>query len=524
MAAIDFPASPTNGQYFIAPNNVVYQWQAVPGMWVAVGGTAGQADFCVQNSGNITPSTAGAVIGGGFFTVPISGNGGGFFNAATGRFTPPAGRYVIYAFAKFVTNSAAALGYVGIAKNGVLASPQFGMTTGGATFSGASPGQVTLDANGTDYFEFWAFGQSGGGNVIPAGYATFGAFPVFTTLGRAMPPAPVGDFMATNSAQINVGAAVVQAILNNVVTGNTPVAYYNPATGRFTPPAGRWYISFTAGQLGSTAGATLAIAYLRKNGVQMTQAWQVPGQTGWYGDPNVFGVFDTNGTDYFEFFVQGNQASCILTAGSAVAVAFPLGGAVGPQGPPGIAPAGNYWRQLKRVVPTAGQTVIDFAGSDIPSDINDLMFTFDVSPQNNAVGFVLQFFDAVGAIITANYSWAVIMGYHTMTAGTAAQGVGSGGAGFTSGFIVNWSNATRNVSNAVPTGGIRGKGMVINIRDATRYKTAEWSENHMADAGDIVISGFGNGRVNPTAVSGLRFSWGSGGYAAGGAITLWGSP
>jgi len=39
MAALDFPASPTTGQQYVAPNAVTYQWDGVA--WIAVGGAGG---------------------------------------------------------------------------------------------------------------------------------------------------------------------------------------------------------------------------------------------------------------------------------------------------------------------------------------------------------------------------------------------------------------------------------------------------------------------------------------------------
>jgi hypothetical protein len=37
MAALDFPASPVDGQVFTAPNGVTYTWRATPGFWQATG-------------------------------------------------------------------------------------------------------------------------------------------------------------------------------------------------------------------------------------------------------------------------------------------------------------------------------------------------------------------------------------------------------------------------------------------------------------------------------------------------------
>jgi hypothetical protein len=39
MAAIDFPASPTDGQQFVAPNGTIYQFKAAPGIWLPIAGT-----------------------------------------------------------------------------------------------------------------------------------------------------------------------------------------------------------------------------------------------------------------------------------------------------------------------------------------------------------------------------------------------------------------------------------------------------------------------------------------------------
>lgn len=36
---IDFPVAPAAGQHFDAPNGVLYIWQDVPGLWLAVSGT-----------------------------------------------------------------------------------------------------------------------------------------------------------------------------------------------------------------------------------------------------------------------------------------------------------------------------------------------------------------------------------------------------------------------------------------------------------------------------------------------------
>ena len=520
MAVLDFPSAPVNGQLFTGTNNVVYQWQAVPGIWIAVGNVGAQADFCATNPASITPSTSGASVGGALTTV-ISGNSGGWFNPTTGRFTPPPGRYSISATAKFQTASAAALGYAYVYKNGVRVGVEGGMTTGGATFSGFGSSQVVVDASGTDYFEMWTFGQGGGGNTINANNAVFSAIPVFSIQGPTFPSSPVGDFMAQNSAAIGVGATTVQVILNTIITGNSG-GWYNATNGRFTPPPGRFYISFTVGALANAAGATIAQAILRKNGAQVAIAKQVPGNSSWQGDPNAFGIFNCNGTDYFEVFAVGNAAGATIEASAAVFIAFPLGGAVGPPGPPGPMPVGNYWRQLKRIVPTAGQATVDFVPADIPSDINDLMYTVaNVVPQSNDVGFFIRFADAAGTFDTGNnYNSAMALAQNSQSLGGASP------VSMDLTALRVTYNATGNGVSATAGQGMSIEGKVLGIRNSAARRVVTWHGYYLQGSNTSQNNLIGSGQWNnvTSILGGVRFYFGSGGFQAGGAITLWGSP
>jgi hypothetical protein len=186
-------------------------------------------------------------------------------------------------------------------------------------------------------------------------------------------------------------------------------------------------------------------------------------------------------------------------------------------------PAPLTWRQIGRIVPTAAQPTADFP--NVPADINDLEFTFDVTPVTNGQGFSLQFFDGSGTIVNTGYTFSAAMTYNSIGVGAAAQGAGSTSTGFVSGIILHWANATRYVSNAVPSGGIRGKGSIPNIRNTAREKSCDFQSNHLADAGDIILSSSGSGQRNNVAgaITGLRFFF-AGGFIAGGAITVWGSP
>lgn len=177
------------------------------------------------------------------------------------------------------------------------------------------------------------------------------------------------------------------------------------------------------------------------------------------------------------------------------------------------------WRQIGRIVPVASQPTVDF--TNIPADINDLWATFDVTPTVNGAGFVAQFFDGAGAIINAGYNFANTISYHSQNA-TAPVVAGSNAIPYTSGFILTYGIAPWNAGTAT---GLRGRLTVPNIRDVARYKGADWQTNFLTSDGSYngydVGSGFRSANGN---ITGLRFVWGSGGFAAGGAVNLWGSP
>ena len=114
---IDFPASPTVGQTFAAPNGVTYQWNGTLWVTASAGGTG---DFYASGLLGTAISTGAAAP-----VVPanvITGNSGSWYNTTTGRYTPPAGRYCI--FGSCAAGSASAVTVIGyLYKNGV-AHPQ----------------------------------------------------------------------------------------------------------------------------------------------------------------------------------------------------------------------------------------------------------------------------------------------------------------------------------------------------------------------------------------------------------------
>jgi len=521
MAAIDFPASPADGQLFVAPNGITYRWQTTPapGIWVSVsGGTTPGGDFCATNTAGFTPSTAGVAVGGVLTTI-ISGNSPtAYFNPATGRYTPPAGRYIIYAFVNYQTASAAALGRAAVMKNGTIVGQLGSMTTGGATFSGMGSSIVTVDANGTDFFEMYMFGQSGGGNTVNAQQAVFGAFPISGIKG---PPgditSPAGDFWAFAGANLSGFTVNVPNVLiaNSVGTGNASGSY-NVTTGRYTPPLGRFFIFGTC-SAAMSAGALQFNINLRKNGVNIPGAvsWETPSNSNYYSTAKINAVVDANGTDFFDLTITPNANPTtvnVLNFG-----AFPLSGLKGPtgdQGPPGQL----GFRLLSRQSLTGPAADINF--QNVPADINDLMFSFDVLPSVNDQTFQFQFYNAAGVLDTgANYACSYFQSWNSLANGTAPSG--GGGNGFANTAIVMSNYAATAAVGTVS--GIRGKGFIPNIK-ASRPRSVEWSANYTDSAGALNRAVNGSGwRSVSGGITGFRLFFG-GGVAIGSTLSVWGSP
>jgi hypothetical protein len=130
------------------------------------------------------------------------------------------------------------------------------------------------------------------------------------------PPAPaatVGDFCAVNTDAVGLPTTPVVMTPPTIQSGNAG-NWYDPATGRYTPPAGRYFLHATVTAALST-GSTGIQVNLRKNGEAISApGGQVTGAGSNYGDPANVATVDANGTDYFDFtcFASGNASSTLI--------------------------------------------------------------------------------------------------------------------------------------------------------------------------------------------------------------------
>jgi hypothetical protein len=140
----------------------------------------------------------------------------------------------------------------------------------------------------------------------------------------------VGDFCAVNTDAVGLPTTPVVMTPPTIQSGNAG-DWYDPATGRYTPPPGRYFLHATVTAALST-GSTGIQVNLRKNGEAISApGGQVTGAGSNPGDPANVATVDANGTDFFDFtcFASGGASSSLIQF-----LAFPLSGVAGvPTGP-----------------------------------------------------------------------------------------------------------------------------------------------------------------------------------------------
>lgn len=130
MAAIDFPSSPTDGQFFVAGNGVVYQWSAAKGLWLSTGAT-GLVAAPTLDEWSVGSASGSAFWAGGDTAMQIT-NGIQIFNRS---FTASNSAHPIEVDATVylqAPNSTAAHGVVGLFIDGAAAAVAHGFVTAAA--------------------------------------------------------------------------------------------------------------------------------------------------------------------------------------------------------------------------------------------------------------------------------------------------------------------------------------------------------------------------------------------------------
>jgi len=363
-----------------------------------------------------------------------------------------------------------------------------GVPTGGTT------GQVLTKTSATDFATNWQTPAAAGGPPTgPAGGDLTGTYPNPTLVNTAI--APGGTYGTGGDTTVSITVDAKGRITGAVTYMITP-ATIGAATSAQGLPAGG-----TTGQVLTKTSTTNYAANWQTpaGGASITVSDTAP------GSPTPGALWWKSDIGQLFLYYQDPNTTQWVPAAPAPSL-----------GAPG-------WRQLGRVVPTAGQTTIDI--TNIPSDINDLELRYDVLPQTNDVQLWGQFYDGSGALVTANYNWGVLV-----TQGNASQGANvsqtSGTAASTSNsFALSYYGTSNGISNSATLGGIQGQLRINNIRDATRPKSGNYQSSYLVQSGGATYHVHGGvWRNAQMALTGVRLFFGAGNFAAGGAVTLWGSP
>jgi len=182
MANLDFPASPVLDEVFLGGNGVAYQWNGT--LWLTVGVTGGDGHFYATGAGGPVSTVGAAAV---VPTNVITGNSGGWYSTVDGRYTPPAGLYLIFGGVTIAATTTAGSGGALLYKNGVLiGNASTSNFPGSATAAGSTSIQAVVQASGSDYFELRA------GNTTAGTLAAFnfGGFPMSGIQG---PPGEQGE-------------------------------------------------------------------------------------------------------------------------------------------------------------------------------------------------------------------------------------------------------------------------------------------------------------------------------------------
>ena len=142
----------------------------------------------------------------------------------------------------------------------------------------------------------------------------------------AADPGATGDFMAVATTSTAITGTNAPFIFPTVVAGNASGAY-SVSTGRYTPPAGRYFLSACIGL--SNAGTVGC--QIRKNGVAPGIANSTTTSPSW-AQVQADCIADANGSDYFDVWTYSTTG--VASTDKHWFLAYPISGIKGPPGDP----------------------------------------------------------------------------------------------------------------------------------------------------------------------------------------------
>jgi hypothetical protein len=328
---------------------------------------------------------------------------------------------------------------------------------------------------------------------------------------------PGGDFFAGFSATYTPSTTPAPIVWNTVKSGNSG-GWLNIANGRYTPPAGRFFLSSFATFGAQSATITTPALDIRKNGVGGFAFSSVTINGNQFSaDVSVSATVDANGTDYFEIYGSQSVVAANVGPGQAGFTAFPISGV---QGPAGV--ISNGFRVLQRTVISTPQPTFDI--TNIPADINDIEVSFDLIPATNAVDLYALFYGANGVLdnTTAHYTSSVVAVAHVAANASAPAAIGGATVGISSAICLSYPNTGSRVYNGAG-GGSRGSFKIPNIKGVSRRALMGKCSYVREDNTVIYQVDYSGDRGITEAITGLRLIFSSGNIAVG-AVTVWGSP
>ena len=173
----------------------------------------------------------------------------------------------------------------------------------------------------------WRMTVNGAGALVLASYNDAGVLQNSITFNRdgTIASAPrLGAVTAGNGSWSNSQGVNNPIVFGTIISGNTPGNWLNTTTGRYTPPAGRFWIQCAAGMQAPTSGGNGTWTLLAsKNGVVIPGTGiQSSGVTGFSIGLTLGLYVDANGTDYFQF--HANPAALPMNVQGATFSAFSI--------------------------------------------------------------------------------------------------------------------------------------------------------------------------------------------------------